>query len=182
MRLTDYGWLLGSFAASNRYGFPSAGRWLRRVKGGLCNAAQRFAQGLEGSLQVEYEPAGRGAVCAARMGQALAGRWGGLCAGVGLLLPWLLLEAVTDLVAPGLEHTPFLFLLLVARTILTACALLGVMDFQIDLGRPVELLLLLLGLADLFLDRFPATAVLLAGLLWQLVQAGVFAKENKTPN
>ena len=181
MRLSDYGWIVGSFAASNRFGFPGPGRWLRRVKGQLCNAAQRFAGRLAGSLLVEYDPGRGGAGCAARMGLALGGRWGAFCAGAGLLLPWLLLEAAADLAAPTLEHTPFLFFLLVARAILTACSLLGVMDFQINLTRPVELFLLLVGLADLFFDRFPATPVLLAGLLWQLARAGVFAKPPKTP-
>ena len=152
-------WIFWRFAWSNFHGFPGGGRWLRRLRGTVCNSLHRFApEDFERFLLLSREK-GPGS-SAARLGGCLGGLPGALAASAGLAFPWLLAELLSREI---LVQWGALALVPAACLLLRGAAAGGALLEALEL----EPLAAAGGILDAIFGWIPPELVLLAAVAWQ---------------
>ena len=175
-------WLFGQFLRSNGYGFPGGSRWLRRLKGSVCNQFDRFqAPDFDRFLLMPYREEGsRGVGSAVLLGHSLAGWPGALGAAVGLLFPWLLLELLPDTMLHWCSGHPLrMAACVLTRAAVLAGALLGALDLELAFTAPVELFFVAGGLLDAVFGWVPPELILLAAGACQVWRVRKYLTKRK---
>ncbi len=152
-------WIFWQFAWSNFHGFPGGNRWLRRLRGTVCNSLHRFSpDDFEQFLLLSREK--EGGSIAARLGGCLAGLPGALAASAGLVFPWILVELISRGV---LLQWGGWFLVPMGCLLLRGAAAGGALLEALEL----EPLVAAGGILDAVFGWIPPELVLLAAVVWQ---------------